>query len=80
VKENAFLEFEHDLYALARLMNLFATTESLEQWSAVCKAVSNGDIEQAIKCWNSSGCRFDSQTAPLWMDIMLQKVPKKIKT
>ncbi len=48
-KENAFLELEHDLYALGSLMSVFVATESAETWYAVCKAVSNGEIEGAIQ-------------------------------
>jgi hypothetical protein len=51
-KENAFLELEHDLYAMSRLMNLFATTESSESWYEVREAVSNGEIEKAIQMLN----------------------------
>jgi hypothetical protein len=49
VKENTFLEIEHDFLSLARLMNLFSTTEKSEEWSAVCVAVSNGEIETAVQ-------------------------------
>jgi hypothetical protein len=48
-KENAVMKLEHDLFALARLMNLFSTTESSEKWFAVCSAVSIGDIKGAIQ-------------------------------
>jgi serine/threonine protein kinase len=48
-KENSFLELKHDFYALSGLMNLFSTTESSEEWSVVCNAVSNGEIEIAIQ-------------------------------
>jgi hypothetical protein len=51
VKENTFLEIEHDFLSLARLMNLFSTTEKSEECCRLCccVAVSNGEIETAVQ-------------------------------